>query len=66
MKTSFFKLIFLSAIAALFAVACTNDVIQPNAEDGVEARISAEAGGTVEVRSRQFEEQYPGYKQCVG
>lgn len=45
MKTSFFKLIFLSAIAALFAVACTNDVIPPNAENGVEARISAEAGG---------------------
>lgn len=45
MKTSFFKFIFLCTLTALFAVACTNDVVQPSAEDGVAVRISADAGG---------------------
>lgn len=45
MKTSFFKFIFSGTLAALVAVACTNDVIQSGAEDGVAVRISAEAGG---------------------
>lgn len=46
MKTSIFKLIFLSALTALFAVACTNEVEHPDSnENGVVARISAEAGG---------------------
>ncbi len=45
MKTSFLKFIFLSTLTALFAVSCTNDVVQPGAEDGVAVRISAEAGG---------------------
>lgn len=45
MKTSFFKFIFLSTLTALFAVACTNDVVQPGTEDGVAVRISADVGG---------------------
>lgn len=45
MKTSFLKFIFLSTLTALFAVSCTNDVVQPGAEDGVAVRITADAGG---------------------
>lgn len=45
MKTSFFKFIFLGTLTALLAVACTNDVVQPGAEDGVAVRITADAGG---------------------
>lgn len=45
MKTSFFKFIFSGTLTALLAVACTNDVVQPGAEDGVAVRITADAGG---------------------
>lgn len=45
MKSSLFKFIFVSTFAAMFAVACTNDVVNPGREDGVAVRISADMGG---------------------
>ena len=45
MKTSIFKFIFITVFTVLLSVACTNETVQPNPEDGIAASISANAGG---------------------